>query len=279
MIVGNDISGHQGQIDFGVYKNNTNFVIIKMSEGTSFIDPMAGYNRQQARLMGIPLGYYHFARPDLGNSPQAEADFFCRLIDGDPIKEGESVYLDYECANQKQSDVDWCKAWLDVVSKHFGGMKPMIYLNQSQVKAFNWKVVVDAGYALWLASYQGVGVGDTGQWPSMAMQQWTSSQQVPGTLGSLDGDWFFGDVNAFKAYGYKKPIPVPINTPSASPSRSPSASPSSSPSVSSSTSPSASPSDPCLDLRNKMKQINTLASGYHFFYSGTFKKILDLSKA
>jgi GH25 family lysozyme M1 (1,4-beta-N-acetylmuramidase) len=254
MIVGNDISGHQGQIDYGVYKNNTNFLIAKSSEGVGFIDPWYGYNRSQARLAGIPFGSYHFCRPDLGNSPEAEAKFFCDLIDGDPIREGETLYLDYECANQKQSDVDWCKKWLDYVSNHFKGLKPMIYLNQSQVKAFNWKSVIDAGYALWLASYQAQGVGDTGQWPSMAMQQWTSSQKVPGITGNLDGDYFFGTTTQFKAYGYKKPVIVPPTPPVP-------------PVV----------TDSCQVYKNKLKQINTIVSKSYWFYKSTFKQIKDLS--
>ena len=38
MLIGNDISVFQGQIDFGVYKNNTNFLFAKATEGTGLID-------------------------------------------------------------------------------------------------------------------------------------------------------------------------------------------------------------------------------------------------
>lgn len=210
MLVGNDIAQYQGNIDYNVYKNNTHFVIMKATEGVGFIDKWFGNNRTKAREAGIPLGYYHFCRPDLGNTPEAEAEFFCKVIDGDPIREGEIIALDYECANQKQSDVDWCKKWLDYVSKHFNGMKPLIYLNQSQVKKFDWSIVVNAGYGLWLASYQADGVGETGQWQFMAIQQTSSSQQVPGIVGNVDRDVFFGDLNAFKSYGYRKSAPSPV---------------------------------------------------------------------
>jgi len=32
-------------------------------------------------------------------------------------------------------------------------------------------------------------------------------------MGNVDGDHFFGDVNQFKAYGYKKPVPPPATPP------------------------------------------------------------------
>lgn len=206
MIVGNDISNYQGTIDWPTYKNNTNFVIIKASEGTSYIDTWFGGYRQQARNLGIPCGFYHFCRPDLGNSPQSEAQFFVNLMNGDPLREGEVLALDFEV--NFVDAVNWCKQWLDYVTDKLK-TKPFIYLNQSQTKGFNWKPVVDAGYGLWLASYQADGVGETGAWPFMAMQQTSSSQQVPGIQGNVDRDVFFGDIIAFKKYGYHASIPTP----------------------------------------------------------------------
>lgn len=214
MIVGNDVSEWQGQIDWATFKKNTNFVIIRTSFGLTYIDQWFGYNRTRARGLGIPFGYYHFAKPDIGNSPQAEADFFCKLIDGDPIREGEVICLDFEV--DYADAVNWCKSWLDAVSNHFGGMKLFIYLDQSKVKKYDWSPVVNAGHKLWLASYNPDGVGEKGKWDKITLQQWTSSQKVTGISGNVDGDHFFGTIEEFKALGYKKqstqptPVPPPI---------------------------------------------------------------------
>lgn len=214
MIVGNDISNFQGNVDFQTYKNNTNFLICKASEGTGYIDGWFGNNRTQARNNGIPLGFYHFGRPDVGNSAQAEAKFFCDLVDGDPIREGEILVLDFEVTYN--DPVNWCKAWLDAVSQHFGGMKPMIYMDQSRSQGFDWTPVVSAGYGLWIAAYTynpNNNEAATGAWPFAAMQQWTDKQEVPGIQGVIDGDVFFGTVDQFKAYGFKKPTPPPAPQP------------------------------------------------------------------
>lgn len=208
-IVGNDISEFQGQVDFSTYKNNSNFLIMKSSEGTSYIDHWFGNNRAQARYYGLPCGFYHFAKPDIGNSPEDEAKFFCALMDGDPLREGEMLVLDFEV--QYFDPVGWCKRWLDYVSNHFNGVKPLMYLNQSLATSYDWQPVVDAGYGLWIAAYTYDPSNNnfqTGKWPFAAMQQWTDVQNVPGIVGNIDGDVFFGDAEAFKKYGYHAPQPV-----------------------------------------------------------------------
>lgn len=262
MIVGNDISDFQGQLDWPTVKNNVNFIGMKATEGTGYIDTWFGYNREQARNLHIPRLFYAFGRPDLGNSPQTEADFFCRVIDGDPIQVGEVIALDFEV--NYHDPVGWCLEWVKRVSEHFNGLKPLIYLNQSLASSYDWQPVIDFGCGLWLASYTydpNDNTGNTGKWPFMAIQQWTDKQQVPGIQGNVDGDVFFGSEGQFMEYGYKLPVPIPQPTPvpptpapvpppsvgssSVSPSESPSASASASASQSSSA--SASPSDSAPD--------------------------------
>lgn len=227
-IVGNDVSSFQGQIDWDVYKNNANFVIIRSSYGNGYYDSWFAHNRDEARRVGLPHGFYHFCYPQY-NSAQAEADWFCKAVWD--LKEGEVLALDFEADLDKtlpytQDPVPWCKDFLDAVSAKFNGIKPVIYLNQSHMK-WDWSPIVDAGYGLWLASYQADGTGNTGKWPFMAFQQTSSSQIVPGINGNVDRDVFFGDVNAFGGYGYKSPVaPLPPqNPPETQPSQPPSVPP------------------------------------------------------
>lgn len=209
-IVGNDISKYQGDIDYGVYKNNTNFVIIKVSEGVGFQDPKFVRNRKEAREKGIPIGWYHFCRPDLGNSPEAEAQYYLDTIG--QLQDGELLLLDYEPNPRLPLHVPWCKRWLDYVTQKTG-CKPLIYMSESVIAEFDWKSVADAGYGLWIAKYANPNSPDAafndGEWPFTAMYQWTSTQKVPGIAGPVDGDVFFGDVATFKKYGYKAPVAPP----------------------------------------------------------------------
>ena len=200
MIIGNDISQFQGSINWDTYKQNSNFVIIRSTYGNGYYDSWFAHNRDEARRVNLPRGFYHYCYPEY-NSPQDEAAWFCKALYD--LKEGESLYLDFE-ESYSGDIVAWCKAFLDYVSQNFNGIKPLIYLNQSYMN-LDWSPVISAGYGLWLASYQADGVGNTGKWPFMAMQQTSSSQQVPGIVGNVDRDVFFGDINAFYAYGYHQP--------------------------------------------------------------------------
>ena len=210
--LGNDVSKYQGDIDFELYKNNSNFLICKATEGVGYTDPKFVRNQSEARRVGLPLGYYHFARPDLGNTAIAEADWFLKTIG--TLQEGEVCVLDYECANQVQSHVVWCRDFLNRVFEKIG-VRPFIYLNQSQVTKFDWQVVIDGNYALWIAAYTKDPTNNIftlGKFPSAAMQQWTNAQTVPGIAGGVDGNVFFGDITTFKKYGYVPPVPTPVDT-------------------------------------------------------------------
>jgi lysozyme len=218
--LGHDLSKYQGNINFDAYKNQgkSQFAIIKSSEGIGYKDPTFSQNQQNLRSRGILTGYYHFARPDLGNTAEKEAEFFLSVIG--KLQSGELVTLDYECPNQIQDHVTWCKKWLDYVYNKTG-VKPLIYLNQSIIKKFDWKIVVDAGYGLWIAAYTydpNKNDFDKGEWEFAAMQQWTNKQIVSGIQGVVDGNVFFGDLGTLKKYGYQganptpEPVPAPIDS-------------------------------------------------------------------
>ncbi len=211
MIVGNDVSEFQGQIDWNVYKNNSNFIIIRATFGNGYFDKWFTHNRDEARRVGLPRGYYHYAYPQY-NTPEIEADWFCKALWD--IQEEESLYLDYE-ENWNGNVVSWCKAFLDRIAGKLNGYKAFIYLNQSLATSYDWTPVVSAGYGLWIAAYTYDPNNNNfkiGPWPLAAIQQWTNKQQVPGIQGAVDGDVFFGDINTFKKYGYIKPQPSPQPT-------------------------------------------------------------------
>jgi lysozyme len=210
-IVGNDVSEFQGQIDWNTYSKNSNFVIIRATYGNGYLDKQFFRNRDEVRRVNLPHGFYHYCYPQY-NSPIDEANWFLSQMN---LQTGESLYLDFE-ENYSGDTVGWCKDFLDHVAQHLNGLKPMIYLNQSYM-ALDWSSVVNAGYGLWLASYAPDGIGNTGTWKFMAMQQTTSSQQVPGVIGNMDRDVFFGDSKAFLAYGFTPPAPTPPVIPTPTP--------------------------------------------------------------
>ena len=177
---GIDVSSHQAKMDVSTYP--CDFVICKATEGTSYVNPVCDTHYQQAKSSGKLLGVYHFARPDTGNSPEAEADFFVKNIQG---YIGEAVLaLDLECAGW-QNYASWSKAWLDRVTEKTG-VRPLFYSPGDGFQ--NFKDLLNSGnYGVWACSDQSYYAGTT-----VVIQQ--------SVYDNLDHDEFYGDAAAWHKY-------------------------------------------------------------------------------
>ena len=201
---GIDISNWQKGIDLS--KVQCDFVIVKATEGTTFIDKYCDGFYQQAKKLGKKLGFYHFARPEK-NDPIAEADFFYKNTKN---YFGEAIpVLDWE--SEGKSNVSWALQWLDHIYK-LTGVKPMIYMSESVVNSYDWSKVVTGDYGLWVAKYRdnqpdyNYDMSNAGSKPSVkwwtfyAMWQWTSSGRLDGYSGNLDCDVFYGNAETWDKY-------------------------------------------------------------------------------
>ncbi|CAP86879.1 hypothetical protein E8E15_001991 [Penicillium rubens] len=75
-VQGFDISGYQPKVDFaGAYAAGARFVMIKATEGTSFISSSFSSQYQGATSAGLIRGGYHFAHPD-SSTGAAQAKYF-----------------------------------------------------------------------------------------------------------------------------------------------------------------------------------------------------------
>ena len=218
MLKGIDISHWQKGIDLGAI--DVDFVICKATEGNGYTDEMCDTFYQKAKGLGKKLGVYHFARPDLGNSPEAEADWFVKETLG--YHKEAMLILDWESGNLQ--DTVWARKWLDrVYSKT--GVKPVIYMSASVMRSADWGDVVAGDYGLWVANY-GTNDGTAQEsvfnnyplkyWDFYALWQYTSKGRLNGYNGNLDLNYFSGDGTAWDKYAggspsYSKPS-NPIET-------------------------------------------------------------------
>lgn len=216
---GIDISKWQSGIDLSAV--NADFVIVKATEGIGYVDKSCDGFFQKALSLGKKLAFYHFARPT--NDAVREADFFyenCKGYFGKAIP-----ILDWESGNT--SNVEWAKRWLDRVYQ-LSGVKPVIYMSESVVNAYDWSSVAAADYGLWVAKYRdnnpdyNYSMANAGTrpkvkwWKFYCMWQWTSSGRLNGYNGNLDCNVFYGDKSTWDAYVGKstsaaKPQPKPVS--------------------------------------------------------------------
>lgn len=207
MLKGIDISHWQKGIDLGAI--DVDFVICKATEGNGYTDVMCDTFYQKAKSLGKKLGVYHFARPDLGNSGEEEADWFIKETLG--YHKEAMLVLDWESGDL--TNVAWAKAWLDrVYSKT--GVKPVIYMSASVMHSADWSSVVNADYGLWVANY-GTNDGTAQEsvfdryplkyWSFYALWQYTSKGKLNGYNGNLDLNYFSGDSSAWDKYAGGSP--------------------------------------------------------------------------
>lgn len=201
---GIDISKWQKGIDLSKVK--CDFVIMKATEGKSYVDPCCDDFFQKALKLGKKLGVYHFAN-NSDNTAKEEADWFIKNTKG---YIGKAIpVLDWE--DNVKSNVNWALEWLERVEKAYG-CKPMIYMSESVVNSYNWSKVAKANYGLWVAKYRdnekdyNYDMSKAGNKPSVkhwdfyAMWQWTSSGRLDGFNANIDCDIFYGDKDTWDKY-------------------------------------------------------------------------------
>ena len=200
-----DAASHQG--DMKQSAMDFDALIVKATEGTTYVNPFCDGEFQEALKLGKKLGVYHFARNANGNTPEAEAKFFVENTRG---YIGKAIpVLDWE--DKDTSNVAWALKWLQEVEKAYG-CKPMLYTSESVVNAYDWSAVAAGDYGLWCAKYRDyipdynwdmAGAGPAPSikwWKTMALWQWTSAGRLNGHDGNLDCSIFYGDAADWDKY-------------------------------------------------------------------------------
>lgn len=198
---GIDISNWQAGINLSVVPGD--FVIVKATEGTTYVSPEADVQYQGAKSTGKLLGVYHFAT---GAGAIDEAKFFLSNVQG---YLGEAIlFLDWEAGVVTQG-VGYAKAFLDYVYQQTG-IRPLIYMSKSVVNSYDWSTV-SANYGLWVAQYaDSMPTGyqsnpwtddnGFGTWSGPAIFQYASTGRLSGYSGNLDLDMFYGDATAWNNF-------------------------------------------------------------------------------
>lgn len=186
---GIDISKYQAGIDLSVVP--CDFVIVKATQGTSYVSPEFKKQIRQASELGKLLGVFHYSG---GGGAIAEAKFFLETVK-DYI--GKAIlFLDWEGKqNPNFANPEYAKAFLAYV-KQETGITPFIYMSKTVCRQYSW----DASYPLWCAQYrkdqEPSGYQDHpwtddkgyGAWKECTIFQYSSVGLLPGYYGHVDLD-------------------------------------------------------------------------------------------
>ena len=203
---GVDIASYQSSIN-PAKLTTTDFVIVKFTQGTTYLNPYADRQYSVAKAAGKLLGAYHYGT---GKSAKAEAQYFVKCL-GNRV--GECILaLDWE-GNQNSvfgtgKDVAWCKEFLDEVYR-LTGVRPLIYMSKSVCRKYNWSSVA-ANYPLWCAQYKSNSTTDYqsapwtdnngfGAWERDTIRQYSSHGRIAGYDANIDLDLAYMSAEEWRA--------------------------------------------------------------------------------
>ena len=217
---GIDISSYQSGIDLTVVP--CDFVIIKATQGTGYVNPDCDRAYQQAKRAGKLRGTYHYVG---GGNAVAEADYYINNIKG-YLRDG-LLAIDWEA---EQNSAWGNEAYLEQLVRRVierTGVKPLIYSMASryaQVAAVAKKL--DCG--LWIAEYADMNPTSYQAHPwregayACAIRQYTSTGRLNGWGGNLDLNIAYMTRDQWAKYvnpgGKPAPAPAP-SKPAPAPAR------------------------------------------------------------
>ncbi|MCR5851715.1 MAG: glycosyl hydrolase family 25 [Bacteroidaceae bacterium] len=183
---GIDVSHYQGRIDWDEVSRDKNvqFVYLKATEGSDLVDDCYLRNLYGAKRVGIPVGVYHFYRPNV--NVQWQLRNFSAIVE--PWQHDLIPIVDVEkrgkgSLSQFQGRL---KAFLDGVERIYG-VKPIIYTGVNFYAAYLEGKFTQ--YRFMVARYADEFPGLSEDVP-IVLWQYTSKGQVDGINGHVDRSVF-----------------------------------------------------------------------------------------
>lgn len=194
-VFGIDVSRHQGVIDWTkAAAAGVKYVFIKATEGATYTDPNLQTYVAGAVGAGIPIGFYHYARPE-NNGAKTEAANFAKITS--TYKPQFPLVLDVEGDAAKLGRANltqWCLTFLQEL-KRLTGQDGMIYTGASFANSYLGPEL--GSYPLWIAHYNVTTPMANATWGTWSVFQYSSSGTVAGISGNVD-------MNAMVEAFYKK---------------------------------------------------------------------------
>ena len=190
---GMDVSSYQGYIDYDkVKQEGIQYVYIKATEGTWYTDRYLRYNYENAKRVGIKVGFYHFVRATNQERAKAEARYFANAISG--MEPDCRLAMDFEIFGSLSSwEVNEISKTFLEETKYLTGKDMVIYSNtNSAINVFSYELA--SKYPLWVAHYGVNQPSDNGKWSSWVGFQYTSKGILNGINGYVDLDRFTKEI-------------------------------------------------------------------------------------
>lgn len=202
VVQGIDVSHYDGTIDWAAVAGaGIGFAFMKATEGTAFVDAQLAANWKGAGAHGLVRGAYHFFRPSVDAT--AQADFFVATA-GKPAPGDLPLTLDLETDDGLPAAqvADAARTFLARVAAD-SGRTPIVY---TSVRFFGTVLGSPSGfdgYTLWDAQWTSACPNvPSPPWSAWTFWQYSATGTVAGISGSanVDLDEFDGTLDDLRAF-------------------------------------------------------------------------------
>ena len=215
---GVDVASYQSTDLAAYHKAGASFAIVKLTEGTDYLNPKASKQVDSSRANHLYTHAYHFAR--FGSSvsqAKKEAAYFIKEAKKESISQKRMLWLDWESGSgntvtgPKSANTKAILAFMDAIKA--AGWRPGLYSGASLMRTAidASQVIKKFGTCLWVASYptmSALATADFNYFPSMdgvAIWQFTRNWRGLG----VDGNVAVAEINATSATPAPKSKPKP----------------------------------------------------------------------
>lgn len=191
---GIDISHYQGKPNFKAMAadpNKPDFVYIKATQGTGYIDPNCKANAGEAVKQGFRVGYYHYATLNSENAirdARDEATAFIQAIKSLPAYSMPPA-LDIE-ENKAHLSKEHVRQWINSSLSELAVNGFRDYLIYSYTPFLNENLAADHGFGavkLWIAHYTSNSKPSLPHgWNHYHIWQYSAKGRIAGITGDVD---------------------------------------------------------------------------------------------
>ena len=213
---GIDIAGHQKGINLAAVP--CDFVIIKATQGKSFVNPEFANQITQALFQNKYVGVYHYVN---GAGVEIEANHFIDVVK--PYLGRVILAIDWENNGDNPQfaagNYKYCEQLLTAV-KDKTGITPFLYMSKSVCRQFKWEV--GRNFPLWCAQYKKTPpttytdnpwTDDKGfgAWTGCKIFQYSSKGRLNGYNGNLDLDLAYMNGEEWLRWADGDLVPEPVD--------------------------------------------------------------------
>lgn len=204
-----DISSHNGTISVADFQKMKSYgvtgVVIKLTESTSYINPYAQSQINNAMTAGLKVSAYHYSWFKTDAEAVAEANYFAKAAKSFGLSSGTVMVNDIEepqIAGQGNHTNNSRAFENQLKNLGYGNVRHYIGLNWITTNKINATTIGNKN--IWVAAYP-YNLSSTNLYTQYGAWQWSSMLSFPGISGNFD-------INADYTSTFSSPNTTPVNS-------------------------------------------------------------------